>query len=42
MIVTVGDKLPRQARGHIGDGCHKWKHLLHSDPGLEKIPKIQI
>ena len=23
MIVTVGDASPRQARGHIGDGCVK-------------------
>ena len=29
MIVTVGDASPRQARGHIGDGCVKWKHLLN-------------
>ena len=28
MIVTVGDASPRQARGHIGDGCVKWKHFL--------------
>ena len=28
MIVTVGDASPRQARGHIGDSCVKWKHLL--------------
>ena len=27
MIVTVGDASPRQARGHIGDGCVKWKHF---------------
>ena len=27
MIVTVGDA-PRQARGHIGDSCDKWKHFL--------------
>ena len=29
MIVTVGDASPRQARGHIGDGCVKWEHLLN-------------
>ena len=29
MIVTVGDASPRQARGHIGDGCVKWKHVLN-------------
>ena len=29
MIVTVGEALPRQARGHIGDGCVKWKHFLN-------------
>ena len=29
MIVTVGDASPRQARGHIGDGCVKWKHFLN-------------
>ena len=28
MIVTVGDESPRQARGHIGDVCVKWKHFL--------------
>ena len=28
MIVTVGDASPRQARGHIGDGCVKWEHFL--------------
>ena len=28
MIVTVGDASPRQARGHIGDSCVKWKHFL--------------
>ena len=28
MIVTVGDTSPRQARGHIGDSCVKWKHFL--------------
>ena len=28
MIVTVGDASPRQARGHIGDSCAKWKHFL--------------
>ena len=28
MIVTVGDASPKQARGHIGDSCVKWKHLL--------------
>ena len=27
MIVTVGDASPRQARGHIGDGCVKWEHF---------------
>ena len=29
MIVTVGDASPRQARGHIGDSCAKWKHFLN-------------
>ena len=29
MIVTVGDASPRQARGHIGDGCVKWKDFLN-------------
>ena len=29
MIVTVGDASPRQARGHIGDVCVKWKHFLN-------------
>ena len=29
MIVTVGEASPRQARGHIGDGCVKWKHFLN-------------
>ena len=29
MIVTVGDASPRQARGHIGDGCIKWEHFLN-------------
>ena len=29
MIGTVGDTSPRQARGHIGDGCVKWKHILN-------------
>ena len=29
MIVTVGDASLRQARGHIGDGCVKWEHLLN-------------
>ena len=29
MIVTAGDASPRQARGHIGDGCVKWKHFLN-------------
>ena len=28
IIVTVGDSSPRQARGHIGDVCVKWKHFL--------------
>ena len=27
MIVTVSDALLRQARGHIRDGCVKWKHF---------------
>ena len=30
MIVTVGDASPRQARGHIGDDCVKWKHFLNA------------
>ena len=30
MIVSVGDASPRQARGHIGDGCVKWKHFLNA------------
>ena len=29
MIVKVGDASPRQARGHIGDGCVKWEHFLN-------------
>ena len=29
MIVTVGDASPRQARGHMGDGCVKWEHFLN-------------
>ena len=29
MTVTVGDASLRQARGHIGDGCVKWKHFLN-------------
>ena len=29
MIETVGDASPRQARGHIGDDCVKWKHFLN-------------
>ena len=29
MIVTVGDASPRQARGHVGDGCLKWEHFLN-------------
>ena len=29
MIVAVGDASPRQARGHIGDGCINWKHFLN-------------
>ena len=29
MIVTVGNASPRQARGHIEDGCVKWKHFLN-------------
>ena len=28
MIATVGDASPRQARGHIGDSCVKWKQFL--------------
>ena len=28
IIVTVGDVSPRQALGHIGDSCVKWKHFL--------------
>ena len=28
MIVAVGDTSPRQAPGHIGDSCVKWKHFL--------------
>ena len=28
MIVTVGDALPRQAQGHIGDSCVKRKNFL--------------
>ena len=30
MIVTVGDASPRQAQGHIGDSCSKWKHFLNN------------
>ena len=29
MIVTVGDALPRQAQGHIGEGCVKCEHFLN-------------
>ena len=29
MIVTVVDTSLRQARGHIGAGCVKWKHFLN-------------
>ena len=29
MIVTVSDASPRQAQGHIGDGCVKWEHFLN-------------
>ena len=29
MIVTVGDTSPRQARGHIGDGCVEWEEFLN-------------
>ena len=29
IIVTVGDASPRQAQGHIGDSCIKWKHFLN-------------
>ena len=29
MIVTVGDASPREARGHIGDVCVKWKRFLN-------------
>ena len=29
MIVTVGDASPRQARGHIRDGCVKWENFLN-------------
>ena len=29
MTVTVGDASPRQAWGHFGDGCIKWKHILN-------------
>ena len=28
MIVTVGDASPRQAQGHNGDSCIKWKYFL--------------
>ena len=28
MIITVSDASPRQAMGHIGDSCVKWKHFL--------------
>ena len=28
MIIAVGDVAPRQAWGHIGDRCVKWKHFL--------------
>ena len=27
---TVGDASPRQARGHIGDGCVKWELSLNN------------
>ena len=29
MIVTVSHASLRQARGHIEDGCVRWKHLLN-------------
>ena len=28
IIATVGDASPRQAQGHIGDSCVKFKHFL--------------
>ena len=28
MIIPVGDASVRQALGHIGDSCAKWKHFL--------------
>ena len=34
MLVTAGDASPRQALGHIGDGCVKWKHFLKDDANV--------
>ena len=28
--LIVGDASPRQARGHIGDGCAEWEHFLNN------------
>ena len=30
MIVTVSDASPRQAQGHIGDSCVRWKNFLNA------------
>ena len=28
-MIVVGDASPTKVRGHIGDGCVKWKHFLN-------------
>ena len=40
MIVSVGDASPRQAQGHTGDSCVKWKHSL-SDVSTSPIRRGQ-
>ena len=34
LIATVGDASPRQAQGHIGDNCVKWKDFLSNVPDV--------
>ena len=34
MIATIGDTSLRQARGHIGEVCDKWKHFLNDFVGF--------
>ena len=29
-VVTVSNVSPRQARGHIVEGCIKWTHILNN------------